>query len=409
MNEKKTPARNLWALSSLILAIAWVTPLQATKFEGLALTPPMGWNSWNTFKTDISEELIKEIADAMIANGMRDAGYNYINLDDGWMAMERDDQGNLMAHPERFPNGMRVVADYLHERGFKFGVYNCAGSKTCAGYPGSMGHEQQDAIKYAQWGVDYLKYDWCNTGTRDPKEAMRTMSAALRAAGRPIVFSLCEWGTSNVWEWGKEVGHLWRTTGDIMDCYDCTQLWETGWKNILDAQMDVIAGHTGLETFAGPDGWNDPDMMVVGMEGLTPADNRTHFAMWCMLAAPLILGNDVRNIDPEALAVLTNREAIAVNQDALGKQGFRFFKDPRREVWLRQLAGDAWAVAIINPSEETRDTGFAWEIAHRFLEGTYMIRDIYQGKDLGTTADMPSIQRSLEPHDIVFLRLTPVK
>ncbi len=381
----------------------------ASKFEGLARTPPMGWNSWNTFEVNISEALIKETAEAMIANGMRDAGYIYINLDDGWMAPERDDEGNLMAHPGRFPSGMKALGDYLHSKGFKFGVYNCAGSETCAGYPGSMGHEFQDALKYAEWGVDYLKYDWCNTGTRDAKEAMTTMSEALWAAKRPVVFSICEWGTSKVWEWGSTVGHLWRTTGDIIDCYDCVQEWSRGWKVILDGQMDLVSGHEGLGVFAGPDGWNDPDMMEAGNPGMTMADNRSLFAMWCVLAAPLIAGNDVRTMSDEVCRILTNKEAIAINQDAMGKQGFRFYKDSTREVWMRALSDGAWAVAVMNPSNESRQVSFRWHHADRHLVGEYSIRDVYDMKDLGTTKEMETVSRVLEPHDVMFFRLTPLK
>jgi len=197
----------------------------------------MGWNSWNTFGVAVDEKLIKEMADAMISSGMQKAGYNYIVIDDGWEAMDRDPQGKLIPDPKRFPNGMKVVGDYLHSKGFKFGIHNCAGTKTCSGYPGGRGHEFEDARTYASWGVDYLKYDWCNHGTANAEETYKTMRDGLYAAGRPVVFSLCEWGNNKPWLWAQDVGHLWRTTGDITDCYQCQDVYATGWKYILKSQV----------------------------------------------------------------------------------------------------------------------------------------------------------------------------
>lgn len=401
-------------LSSLFTCIAAlaVASLHAQKFEGLALTPPMGWNSWNTFQTNISEQLVKDTAQAMIESGMRDAGYIYINLDDGWMLRERDADGNLVPDPEKFPNGLKYLADWLHERGFKFGLYNCAGSKTCAGYPGSMGHEYQDARSYASWGVDYLKYDWCFTETRDAREAMTTMRDALYAAGRPVVFSICEWGRSKPWEWAQEVGHLWRTTGDIIDCYDCTAEWSMGWKVILDLQMSLNPDIKGLEEFAGPDHWNDPDMMEVGKPGLTLAESRAHFGLWAILAAPLIAGNDVRNMTPEIVDILTNREVIAINQDPLGAQGSRIYQDLDREIWLRKLENGDLAVGILNASDEVRETHIDWGFfLHHFevWKDNYTIRDLWTREDVGTTAEFPRFARTIEPHDLILLRLSLVK
>ncbi|MFP4540496.1 MAG: glycoside hydrolase family 27 protein [Opitutales bacterium] len=394
--------RLLPALAGLTLAAS----ASELKFEGLAPTPPMGWNSWNTFATNISEDLIKGVADAMIANGMRDAGYIYINLDDGWMAMERDADGNLMAHPERFPSGMKALADYLHERGFKFGVYNCAGTKTCAGYPGSMGHEFQDALKYAEWGVDYLKYDWCHTGSRDAYEAYTTMGRALVKAGRPVVFSICEWGHNEPWIWGPEVGHLWRTTGDIIDCYDCNQQWSMGWKVILDLQMSLNEGsHEGLEVHAGPDGWNDPDMMEVGNDGLTYAESRAHFSFWCLLAAPLIAGNDVREMSPAITALLTDADAIAINQDPLGQQGYRYYQDDNKEIWVRPLSDGDWAFILHNASDETRTVEIDFSHMWLFGEGDFKLYDIWEKRVLGKKSELPVVARELAPHDALFVRM----
>lgn len=297
--------------------------ISAQKFEGLALTPQMGWNSWNKFGTDINEQMVKEMADALVSTGLRDAGYNHILLDDGWMEKERDAQGNLVPHRKKFPNGIKVVADYVHSKGLKFGLYNCAGSKTCAGYPGSRGHEYQDALKYAEWGVDYLKYDWCSTGKLNAEEAYITMRDAIYAAGRPILLSICEWGTAAPWKWAQSVGHSWRTTGDIYNCFSCEHdhggYFSWGVLNILD-----MRNQDELRKAAGPDHWNDMDMLEVGNGGLTPDEERTHFALWAILNSPLLLGNDLRNMAPQTLDILTNKEIIAINQDSLGIQGFKY-------------------------------------------------------------------------------------
>ncbi|HEY0946563.1 MAG TPA: glycoside hydrolase family 27 protein [Opitutaceae bacterium] len=391
-------------LTSLLLATAGLLTLgsaHAQKFPGLAQTPPMGWNTWNTFASDINEALVQETAEAMIKNGMRDAGYVYLVLDDTWSTRERDANGNLVADPAKFPSGMKALGDFLHERGFKFGIYNCAGKQTCAGYPGSQGHEYQDARTYASWGVDYLKYDWCNTGTRDAREAYSTMRDALHAAGRPVVLSLCEWGTAKPWEWAQNVGHLWRTTGDIYDSYDGKKGWETGWKNILDAQVE-------LAKYAGPGHWNDPDMLEVGNAGLTFAESRAHFSFWCLLAAPLMAGNDVRSMSPEIRAVLTDQEAIAINQDSLGKQGFRVLAEPGRqiEVWARELNNQEWAIGVLNTGDTATDLTVEWHRFH-FLHGTYAVRELWSKQSAGDT--QKSYTRSVDSHDVMLFRLTPKK
>jgi alpha-galactosidase len=389
------------------LCLCLVTTAFAQKFEGLAKTPPMGFNTWNTFASKIDEFMIKETAEAMIKNGMRDAGYNYIVLDDTWSAMERDQDGNLQAHPDKFPSGMKALGDWLHSKGFKFGIYNCAGTKTCAGYPGGWGHEFQDARKYAEWGVDYLKYDWCNSGDANPKDAYLRMRDALWAAKRPIVFSICEWGNSKPWEWAKDVGHLWRTTGDIMDCYNCVQRWERGWKVIVDLQYSLVqpadGQNNGIGKYAGPDHWNDPDMLEVGNEGLTFAESRAHFSMWCILAAPLMAGNDVRKMSPEINAILIDREALAVNQDPLGKQGWRFRAEPSHEIWVRELANGDWAVALLNTGDREAELEIDFSHGWWFVEGERAIRDIWDKRDAGTTKQ--PFKKRLASHDVAFLRL----
>jgi len=314
--------------------------------NGLAKTPPMGWNSWNKFGCNVSEDLIKSMTDAMVSSGMKDASYQYVIIDDCWQ-VSRDADGNIVADAQHFPSGIKALADYVHSKGLKFGIYSDAGEKTCAKRPGSMGHEYQDALQYAKWGVDYLKYDWCNTGKRNAEEAYSTMRDALQAAGRPIVFSMCEWGTAKPWLWAKDVGNLWRTTGDISDTWSSMKKWSNGtccqygMVNIVDLQV-------GLESFAGPGHWNDPDMLEVGNGGMTTTEYRSHFSLWAMLAAPLIAGNDLRNMSSEIKEILTNKEVIAVDQDALGVEGRRVRKDGDLEVWARPLKDGSRVVILFN-------------------------------------------------------------
>ena len=395
----------------IILALALAVSGHAQKYDGLALTPPMGWNTWSTFASNIDENLIKETAEAMIKSGMRDAGYNYIVLDDTWSAKERDALGNLQAHPVKFPSGMKALGDWLHARGFKFGIYSCAGRKTCAGYPGGWGHEYQDAMKYAEWGVDYLKYDWCNSGDANPKDAYTRMRDALHAAGRPIVFSICEWGHSKPWEWAKDVGHLWRTTGDIVDCYDCKQRWAFGWKAVLDLQVSQVPPYDGLESsigkYAGPGHWNDPDLLQVGNPGLNFAESRAHFSLWAILAAPLMASNDVRHMTPEVNALLIDREILAISQDKLGKQGWRFRAEHGREVWVRELTGGDWAVALLNTGDTSAEFAVDFSRDWEFLGGDCSVRDIWDKREAGTTKQV--FKKQLDPHDVAVLRLKPLK
>ena len=311
---RRLPAFVASAIACVVLLCPSLRAQEPIAWAKLAATPPMGWNSWNKFGCDVSEALIRDTADALVASGMRDAGYQYLVVDDCWQ-VDRDAEGRILADPARFPNGMKAVADYVHARGLKFGIYSDAGAKTCQGRPGSNGFEEIDAASYAAWGVDYLKYDWCSNEGVDARIAYVTMRDALRATRRPIVFSMCEWGTSKPWEWARGVAHLWRTTGDILDCWDCTNTWGgAGWTVLLDKQV-------GLDKYAGPGGWNDPDMLEVGNPGLTVPESRAHFTMWCMLAAPLMAGNDLRGMAPEIRDILVNPEVIAVDQDPLGRQG----------------------------------------------------------------------------------------
>jgi alpha-galactosidase len=372
----------------------------------------MGWNSWNGFGCAIDERLIRETADARVASGMRDAGYRYVNIDDCWHG-SRDGDGFIRPDPERFPSGMKALADYVHARGLQLGLYSDAGAKTCAGRPGSRGHEYQDALTWARWGVDYVKYDWCDTAGLAAPAAYATMRDALRAAGRPIVLSICEWGENRPWEWGKDVGHLWRTTGDIYNCFDCVIDHGT-WKSW--GVMQILDMQKGLREYAGPGHWNDPDMMEVG-NGMAVNEDRAHFSMWCMLAAPLIAGNDLMGMSGETLGILTNRGAIAVNQDPLGIQGFRYASENGVETWFKPLAGGDWAACFLNRGVSVQSVNFPWKeravtdsLSGReadFAKVKYRIDDLWAGREAGTTGKPLAVK--IRPHDAALFRLRPAR
>lgn len=381
----------------------------AQKFEGLALTPPMGWNSWNTFAVNINEKLVEEMADHIVSSGMKDAGYNYVILDDAWMAVNRDSSGNLTVDPKRFPHGIKAVADYIHSKGLKFGLYNCAGTKTCAGYPGTRGYEYQDARFYASVGIDYLKYDWCNSDGINAKEAYTTMSNAIKAARRPIVFSLCEWGTSKPWEWATSVGHLWRTTTDITNQFEGIKS-NGSWSSF--SIMKILDSQTGLRIYAGPSHWNDPDMLEVG-NGMTAREDKAHFSMWCMIAAPLIAGNDLRKMTPQSLNILTNKEVIAIDQDSLGIEGYNYLKKDSLEIWVKPLKNNEVAICFLNRASKDQLIDFNWT-SNRFIDGfskmdidfnkiLYNIRDLWQKKSAGTTAK--PFKEVVHAHDVVMIKL----
>jgi alpha-galactosidase len=392
-----------------VLCFFSIQALYAQKFENLALTPPMGWNSWNTFQTKINEKLVMGIADRMISSGMKEAGYDYLVLDDGWMTMQRDSAGNLVADPEKFPHGMKALVDYVHAKGLKFGLYNCAGTKTCAGYPGTRGYEYQDARLYASFGIDYLKFDWCSTDGINAKEAYTTMSKALRAAGRPILFSLCEWGTNKPWEWAAPLGQLWRTTGDIYQCFEGTYNHGTWSANCV---MKIVDLQKDLRKFAGPGHWNDPDMLEVG-NGMTISEDRAHFSIWCMLAAPLIAGNDIRNMTKETQQILVNKDMIEVDQDPLGIEGFRYSEKDSLETWFKPLQHGDWAVCFLNRSKNAQKILFDWKkelvqdgLSSRILNAAstqYGIKDLWSGATIGNTSAV--FQAVLAPHDVQVLRL----
>ncbi len=368
--------------------------------NGLARTPPMGWNSWNKFGCKgLNEVVVRGTADAMVSSGMKDAGYQYVIIDDCWQT-GRDASGNIVADAERFPSGIKALADYIHSKGLKFGIYTDAGTMTCAKRPGSIGHEYQDAKQYANWGVDYLKEDWCNTLSGQNSEASYAlMRDALAASGRPIVFSICEWGSTKPWLWAGSIGNLWRATGDILDCWACTKSWGgNGVAQILD-QMN------GLEAYSGPGHWNDPDMLEVGNGGMTKEEYRTHFSMWAMFSAPLLAGNDLSNMTADTKEILLNKEVIAIDQDALGQQARRVKKTGDLEVWSKQLQDGGRAVALVNRGTAAAVISVAWTEIGYPNDVSASVRNLWTAEDLPRqsghySAEVPS-------HGVVMVRVKP--
>jgi len=387
----------------MALAMLLCSPsmVKAQKFEHLADTPAMGWNSWNKFACNINEDLIKGVIDAMVTSGLRDAGYVYVNLDDCWHGA-RDANGFITVDAKKFPSGMKALSDYAHSKGLKLGIYSCAGYKTCAGYPASLGHEYQDALQYARWGIDYLKEDWCNTPNVNPKGAYTLMRDALREAGRPIYFSLCEWGANKPWEWAKEVGHSWRTTGDITNNFKSV-------LTILDLQK-------GIRKYAGPGHWNDPDMLEVG-NGMSVNEDRAHFTMWCMLAAPLILGNDIRTMSKETASIMMNKDVIALDQDKLGVEGLMHSAEDGLEFWFKPLENGDWAFCILNRNEEAKPYVIDWqkfnlndEVSQRstsFDTTVYSLFNLWTKKTEGNTKKQKKV--TIPGHDVLVWRLSAKK
>ena len=383
----------------MVLALLAVPVAPAVAADSLALTPPMGWNSWNKFGCDVSEKLMREMADTLVATGMKDAGYQYLVIDDCWQ-VRRDDTGKIVADPDRFPSGMKALADYVHGKGLKFGVYSDAGTGTCQNRPGSKDHEAIDARTYAEWGVDYLKYDWCNSKGQETRDSYGKMSRALRATGRPIVFSLCEWGSTKPWLWAQGVGQLWRATGDIQDCWDCGKSWGgMGVVHIIDIMAD-------LHPYAGPGHWNDPDMLEVGNRGLNAVESRAHFSFWALLAAPLMAGNDLRNMSKETAETLTNREVIEVDQDALGMQGRKVWDNGPQEVWMKPLQDGSRAVILFNRGDEAGNVAVAFEDIGLPPGGKALVRDLWKKADLGSSSGR--FEAKVEPHGVVMVKIAPV-
>lgn len=384
-------------LLPIVLGLA--LPACAQNPEIVAPTPPMGWNSWNHFKGKVDDAVIRAQADAMVSSGMREAGYRYINIDDTWEG-ERDPQGNIQSN-SKFPD-MKALADYVHSKGLKLGIYSSPGNKTCAKFEGSLGHEEQDAQTYARWGIDYLKYDLC--GLREPMKAAPSPEAAhkimidaytkmrdaLRSTGRPIVYSLCQYGNDAVWRWGAEVGgNLWRTTGDISDKYS--------------SMAQIGFSQAGLAKFARPGHWNDPDMLEVGNGGMSPEEYRTHMSLWAILAAPLLAGNDLTTMSPETRALLTNPDVIAIDQDKAGKQGDRVWVEGPLELWMRPLADGGKAIAIFNRHPSSMSVEI--DLTRLGIKPNTKAKDVWQGREV--TALPMNYSANVPGHGVILLRTLP--
>jgi alpha-galactosidase len=393
------------ALIFLLLTSSLVAlPVFAQNQTMLAVTPPMGWNTWNKFACNVSAQLIKQAADAMVSTGMKDAGYQYIVIDDCWQ-VSRDANGNIVADAQRFPEGIKAVADYVHAKGLKFGIYSDAGRTTCQHRPGGRGYEYQDARQYAAWGVDYLKYDWCDHGTQNAEASYSLMHDALVKSGRPIVFSICEWGSNKPWLWGAEAGgNLWRTTGDISDHWQGKQKWGDG-SCCSNGMLDIVDQQVGLESYAGPGHWNDPDMLEVGNGGMTTTEYTSHFSLWGILAAPLIAGNDLEHMTPEIRNILTNKEVIAVDQDALGREGRRVAKQGDLEVWARPLRDGSRAVVLLNRGTTEAPITVSWEELEYPSKFPAAVRDLWLHKDLGQFTG--KFTATVAPHGVVMVTVKP--
>ena len=386
------------ALAALLIAGAGqaAPAAKASTAKTAAPTPPMGWNSWNHFAAKIDDATVRAQADAMVSSGLRDAGYRYINIDDTWEG-ERDANGVIHTNA-KFPD-MKALADYVHSKGLKIGIYSSPGAKTCAGYAGSLGHEAQDAKTYAEWGIDYLKYDLCSLtpsvekaatleeGQAIEAAAYEKMRDAIKATGRPMVYSLCQYGINQPWRWGASVGgDLWRTTGDITDRFS--------------RMVQIGLSQAGLAKFQKPGHWNDPDMLEVGNGGMKAVEYRTHMSLWAILAAPLLAGNDLSNMTPETLSILANKGVIAIDQDPMGKQGDRVQAEGPLEIWARPLAGGAKAVGLFNFGD--RPARMDVTTAQVGLKGAHTLHDVWADKDLGRQTAYKAV---VPAHGVVLLRV----
>ncbi|MEU4249528.1 NPCBM/NEW2 domain-containing protein [Amycolatopsis sp. NPDC026612] len=371
-----------------LLPVVSVTPARALP-DGLAPTPPMGFNNWNTTGCAVDERIIRDTADIFVDKGLKAAGYEYVNVDDCWAEPERDADGRMQANKARFPSGIKALADYVHSKGLKFGIYTSAGTLTCAKtQPGALDHEDVDAQTFADWGVDYLKYDNCNNQGRPALERYAKMRDALKKTGRPIVYSLCEWGENKPWEWGADVGHLWRTTGDIKD----------NWAKMLQ----ILKANAPLAPYAGPGHWNDPDMLEVGNGGMTTEEYRAHFSLWAMMAAPLLIGADLRKVSPANFDVLRNTEVIALDQDRRGVQARVLSNQDGHWVFAKPLAGGDVAIALFNETTSGATIGTTAAAAGLPQAAGYTARDLWAHRDLQTAARVSAV---VPPHATVVYRV----
>ncbi|SFW72875.1 carbohydrate-binding protein [Amycolatopsis australiensis] len=377
------------AASGLVLSQSEALALE----NGLLRTPPMGFNNWNSTqcKADFNETMIKGIADIFVAKGLKDVGYTYVNIDDCWALPDRDAKGNLVPDPVRFPHGIKALADYVHGKGLKFGIYTSAGTHTCnkAGFPGALGHEQQDANLFASWGVDYLKYDNCNNQGVDAQQRYKAMRDALAKSGRPIAYSICEWGQSKPWTWAAPVGNLWRTTGDISD----------KWSSMISKAQ----ANRGLAQYAGPGHWNDPDMLEVGNGGMTAAEYRTHFGLWAMMAAPLLIGSDLRKVSADNFDILKNTDVIALDQDPLGKQATVLSANGGLVVYSKVLANGDRAVALSNETAATATISTTASATGIGSAPSYTLKDLWSKAVRSTSG---AISASVPSHATVLYRVS---
>jgi len=378
----------------------------------LASTPPMGWNSWNTFGNNINETVVRETADALVSSRLKDFGYNYIVIDDCWSIKDRrDGNGDLIADPEKFPNGIKALGNYVHDKGFKFGIYSDAAEKTCAGYPGSLGFEEQDAHLWASWGIDFLKYDYCHAPLFDQAIAIERytrMGEALRNSGHEFLFSLCEWGNQAPHLWGRQVGgHMWRVSGDVYDSWVNIQM--NGWRAIgIDISIDIAQD---VHAYGGPGGWNDLDMLVVGLKGkgqiagtgMSFVEYQTHMSLWVMACSPLMIGCDVRTMDSDSASLLMNREVLDVNQDALGIPAKRVKQIGSCEIWTKRLADKSLAVSVINRGSQLEEiTVKARDIG--MLDSPKLARNLWTGQDV---ADFKvELPLGIAAHQTILLKIT---
>jgi alpha-galactosidase len=394
--RRTLPVLAVLALAALTAVVVLGRPQPAAALEnGLARTPPMGFNNWNTTQctSAFNEALVLGIADKFVSAGLKDVGYQYVNIDDCWALPSRDSNGNLVPDPVRFPHGIKYVADYVHSKGLKFGIYSSAGTKTCNvnGFPGALYHEQQDANLWASWGVDYLKYDNCNNQNVDAQTRYKAMRDALLNTGRPIVYSICEWGRTGppkVWEWGADVGNLWRTTGDISD----------NWSSMISR----VHTNDDLAQFAGPGGWNDPDMLEVGNGGMTDTEYRTHFSLWAVMAAPLLIGSDIRSASSATLTILKNTDVIAVDQDALGRQGTIVSASGGLVVYSKVLANGDRAVVLLNENTTSATVSTTASAIGIGGSSSYNLKNLWSKATSTTTG---SISASVPAHGVVMYRV----
>ena len=395
-------ARMLVVVPVALMVMVWLghgespTPKLRADVDGLALTPPMGWYPWNEFGQEPQNEtLIKETAEALIRSGMKDAGYVYIGPDEG-ICFSRDASGKLISNLARYPSGLRGLGDHLHARGLKYALYTDAGSRTCSkAMPGTKGHEFEDMKAFAEWRADYVKVDWCNTEGQNPEQAYTRLRDAQLAAGRPIVFSLCSWGDGQPWKWAAAVGHLWRTTADI--CGPGKASWAMAMQN--------TAANEKLYVAAGPGHWNDPDMLITGMSGLGEAQNRSFFSLWCMMASPLIAGNDLRSMTESTITILTNREAIGINQDPLGIQGRIVRRDGAAEVWAgKRLFDGSQAVLVFNPASAPATVEVTPDDVGFEESAPLYVRDLWKHETSGPRAG--NVRVTVAPGDVALLRVS---